>query len=89
MNEIMQRGPIVCGVDATAPHEMIGHIPKDYIFTQKGNGIDHDISVIGWGTNDKGVKYWIVRNSWGKVFADDGFFYVERGTNALQIETQC
>jgi len=73
MNEIQQRGPIVCGIDSTAPHENF-NFPQGYIFNQQGGEINHDISVVGWGTNVNGVKYWIVRNSWGKVFGDNGYF---------------
>jgi len=31
-------------------------------------------------------KYWLVRNSWGTYWGELGFFKLERGANALQIE---
>lgn len=48
--------------------------------------IDHDVEIVGWGETPEGQKYWIVRNSWGTYWGQLGFFLLERGTNALQIE---
>ena len=31
-------------------------------------------------------RYWIVRNSWGTFWGEMGFFKLQRGVNALQIE---
>jgi cathepsin X len=49
---------------------------------------DHSISVIGFG-EDKVVKYWVGRNSWGTHWGDNGFFKIIRGVNNLAIESDC
>jgi Papain family cysteine protease len=46
----------------------------------------HAISIIGWGENDSGVKYWICKNSWGLNWGDKGYFKILRGRNFCQIE---
>jgi len=84
MSEIFARGPIACGVDAEPLHDYTGGI-----VTARGSGINHIISLVGWGTSKSGQKYWIGRNSWGQYWGELGYFRVERGTNALQVESNC
>jgi len=83
--EIMARGPIACGVDAAPILNYTGGIVTD-----AGAGIDHIISVIGWGT-DAATKtqYWKVRNSWGEFWGEMGYVRVEKGSNALKLESSC
>lgn len=50
--------------------------------------IVHDISIIGYGEED-GQPFWLVRNSWGTHWGEDGFFRVCRGTNNIAIESDC
>ncbi|SOV20349.1 serine repeat antigen 4, putative [Plasmodium sp. gorilla clade G2] len=42
---------------------------------------DHVVNIVGYGNylNDEGEKksYWLVRNSWGKYWGDDGYFKVD------------
>lgn len=71
MNEIAQRGPIVCGIDAN-PLVRKKEDPK-HIYTDAGKELDHDISVVGY-TDMDGVPVWVVRNSWGSTWGDQGFF---------------
>jgi cathepsin X len=81
--EIAENGPIACGIDAGPILKYDGGIIKE-----RGDGVDHVISVVGWGEED-GTEYWIVRNSWGEYWGNMGYVYVEKGNNALQLESQC
>ena len=38
----------------------------------------HAIKCIGWGT-ENGVNYWLMANSWGPSWGDNGFFKIKRG----------
>ena len=41
--------------------------------------------IVGYGI-EKGMKYWLVKNSWGDNWAEGGFFKIRRGTNECGIE---
>lgn len=48
---------------------------------------NHSVMIVGWGV-DKGTKYWIVRNSYGKEWGMGGDFLVKKGNNEFGIETE-
>ena len=80
--EIYARGPIACGIDASPILKYTSGIATD-----DGEGVDHVISVVGWGNDEKEGKYWIVRNSWGEYWGEMGYIRVKFG--ALMVEEQC
>merc|ERR1712230_248712 len=48
----------------------------------------HAVVIVGWGESDDLGKYWIVKNSWGSGWGENGYFRIERGTNAHAIESK-
>ncbi|OAD57094.1 putative peptidase C1-like protein F26E4.3 [Eufriesea mexicana] len=53
----------------------------------------HSVRIIGWGEDtimhyhDLPIKYWLVVNSWGPQWGEDGLFRILRGTNECEIES--
>lgn len=81
--EIYARGPISCGVDADPIENYSGGI-----VVNTESDVNHIVSVAGWG-QEEGHEYWIVRNSWGSYWGENGWFRVITGRNALGIESLC
>ncbi|KAL5213947.1 hypothetical protein ABZP36_003099 [Zizania latifolia] len=46
--------------------------------TTKAN---HAVVAVGYANNVNGVDYWIVKNSWGQTWGQNGFFFMRKGAN--------
>jgi C1A family cysteine protease len=53
---------------------------------QCGTSIDHAIQLTGYSPNQGG--YWIVRNSWGASWGENGFIYLSFGENTCGITSE-
>jgi hypothetical protein len=61
---------------------------KNDIYKWDGKGPvvgGHAIEIVGWG-EEKNIKYWIIKNSWGIKWGDEGYFKMVRGENNCEIE---
>jgi len=94
MKEIYARGPIACqfAFDASFPlnyssialqHEGVFMTDVKYNASQ----IDHVMEVAGWGETPLGVKFWVVRNSWGTYWGELGWLKIKRGDDQLLMES--
>ena len=73
--EVYHRGPVACGIYATEflDQEYKGGIYAEYMEDMLLM-LNHAVSIVGWGVTDDGTEYWIVRNSWGREWGEDGFY---------------
>merc|ERR1712241_164028 len=49
-----------------------------------GSSTNHAVVVVGYGTQD-GVDYWLVKNSWGRGWGDEGYIKIQRGVGMCGI----
>jgi len=50
--------------------------------------LNHSVVLVGWGQDDEENKYWIVRNSYGSKWGQNGDFLIRRGQDDLGIESE-
>ncbi|XP_070788008.1 cathepsin L2-like [Pituophis catenifer annectens] len=74
-------GPISVAVDAGSTEF---HFYKSGIFKNPWNGdphLSHAMLVVGYNS----TKYWIVKNSWSRLWGDNGYMLLEQGSNQCGI----
>ncbi|XKL62023.1 hypothetical protein PGB90_001856 [Kerria lacca] len=81
--EIYKNGPVTSGF--LVLNDFVYY--KEGIYNPVGWNIlgAHAVRIVGWGVENN-VKYWIVANSWGRDWGENGWFRIIRGVNAVWIE---
>jgi len=64
---------------------------KDGVFTSDTCGttpmdVNHAVLAVGYGV-ENGVPYWLIKNSWGADWGDNGYFKMEMGKNMCGVST--
>jgi len=76
-------GPMSICCDAEAWQNYNGGV---LTAAQCGSNVDHAIQLTGYSPDQGG--YWIVRNSWGASWGENGFIYLSYGENTCAITSE-
>nr|XP_023884001.1 zingipain-2-like [Quercus suber] len=59
------------------------HFYKSGVFMEEcGTRLTHAVTAIGYGTSADGTKYWLMKNSWGTRWGENGYMRIQRDTSA-------
>ncbi|KAL1555636.1 cathepsin L [Salvia divinorum] len=78
MRSAVARQPISAAIDASAAELQLY---SGGVFTGAcGKRLNHGVVVVGYG-EEEGVEHWIVKNSWGVGWGDEGYLKLQRGSS--------
>ena len=81
-NAIANIGPIAIAIDATPLQSYKSGILSGVKCSS--SSLNHGVLVTGYGTDSKtGKAYYIVKNSWGSNWGENGYFRIARNENNL------
>lgn len=71
-------GPISVAMDAK--HSSFHHY-REGVYTEEecsSTRLTHAVLVVGYGTDEQNQDYWLIKNSWGETWGDQGYFKIAR-----------
>jgi cysteine peptidase B len=81
--QALQQSPLAICCDASQWQNYNGGILQG---SQCGDNVDHEIQLTGYNSGQGG--YWVVRNSWGSSWGENGFIYLQYGTNTCDMNSE-
>jgi len=82
---LVLHGPLSIAMDATILETYTGGIIAPYAGECSQVQLDHAIVIVGYGTAANNQTFWIVRNSWGEDWGEQGYFRIVKGQNACGL----
>lgn len=70
--------PVSVAIDAGGAGSAFQFYSKGVFAGPCGFELDHAVTAVGYGQDSDGTKYWLVKNSWGESWGENGYIRMER-----------
>lgn len=88
--QLMNYGPLSVALNAELLQFYFGGVFDPFLCNPKA--LNHAVLLVGWGVRESrifGTKpYWIVKNSWGSKWGENGYFRILRGKGKCGIHSE-
>lgn len=85
-NFLYSTGPLAIALNADTLQFYDGGIIDADASECDPQGINHGVTLVGYGS-ENGKDFWIVKNSWGNGWGEQGFFRMARGKGTCGVNT--
>ncbi|KAL6995748.1 heme peroxidase, partial [Sarracenia purpurea var. burkii] len=85
---LVKNGPLAVGINAVYMQTYVGGVSCPYICAKH---LDHGVLLVGFGSaayapiRFKEKPYWILKNSWGESWGENGYYRICRGPRAHNL----
>ncbi|KAG6711749.1 hypothetical protein I3842_05G069900 [Carya illinoinensis] len=87
---LVKNGPLAVAINAVFMQTYVGGVSCPYICSKRQ---DHGVLLVGYGAAGyapirmKEKPYWIIKNSWGEKWGENGFYKICRGRNICGVDS--
>ncbi|KAK4424117.1 Cysteine protease RD19A [Sesamum alatum] len=87
---LVKNGPLAVAINAVFMQTYIGGVSCPFICSKR---LDHGVLLVGYGAGAyapirlKEKPYWIIKNSWGGNWGENGYYKICRGHNVCGVDS--
>jgi len=82
---LVKYGPLSIGLNADLLQMYTGGVMDPDEMDCDPDMLDHGVAIVAFGVDD-GMKYWTIRNSWGNMWGEEGYFRISRGKGTCGVD---
>jgi len=85
LHAVFQHGPVSIAYQVAGDfRDYKSGVYNSTLCNNTASDVNHAVLAVGFG-RENGMDYWVVKNSWGTTWGDNGFFKIQRGVNMCGI----